>query len=58
MPDPISHKTELIEGTVSYSEAFDPDDPTLMDCYPRCEMENPFVTDHRLRYNNERFAIN
>ena len=35
----ICHKTEFIDGTVSYSEAFDPDDPTLMDYYPRYGME-------------------
>jgi hypothetical protein len=33
-PDFICHRTEIIDGTVSYSEAFDPHDPTLMDRYP------------------------
>jgi hypothetical protein len=34
----ICHKTEFIYGTLSYAEAFDPDDPTLMDRYPRYDM--------------------
>ena len=38
MPDRICHKTEFIDGTVSYSEALNPDDPTLMDRYPRYDM--------------------
>jgi len=46
MPELLCLNTEFIDGTESYSEAFDPDDP------------NTLVTDHRLRYNNERFAIN
>jgi hypothetical protein len=35
IPDLICHKTEFIDGTVSYSEAFDPDDPTPVDRYSR-----------------------
>ena len=35
----ICHKTEFIYGTLSYAEAFDPDDPTLMDRYPRYDMD-------------------
>ena len=31
----ICHKTEFIYGKLSYAEAFDTDDPTLMDRYPR-----------------------
>ena len=57
----ICHKTEFIDGTVSYSEAFDPDDPTLMDRYPRYDMDKHLgdrPLTPRLRYNNEWFAIN
>ena len=32
MPEPLYHKTKFIDGTESYSEAFN---PTLMDRYPR-----------------------
>ena len=39
MPDLICHRTDIIDGTVSYSEAFDPDDPTMMDRYPRYDMD-------------------
>ena len=39
MPDSICHKTEIIDGTVSYSETFDPDYPTLMDCHPSYDMD-------------------
>jgi hypothetical protein len=31
MPELFCHKTEFIDGTESYSEAFNPDDPTLME---------------------------
>jgi hypothetical protein len=43
MPDTciICHKTEIIDGTVSYSETFDPDDPTLMDSHPSYGMDKP-----------------
>jgi hypothetical protein len=40
MPD-ICHKTEIIDGTVSYSETFDPDDPTLMDRLQSYDMVKP-----------------
>lgn len=39
MPDLICHKTEFIDRTISYSVSFDPDDPTLMDRYPRYDMD-------------------
>jgi hypothetical protein len=29
-----SYKTEYRDGSVSFSESFDPDDPTLIDRYP------------------------
>ena len=37
MPDFLCHKTEFIDGTVSYSE--DPDDSTLIDRYLEYEMD-------------------
>ena len=39
MPELLCHKTEFIDGTESYSEIYYPDDPTLMDCYPRYDMD-------------------
>jgi hypothetical protein len=30
----LSYKTEFKEGSVSFSESFDPDDPTLIDRFP------------------------
>ena len=30
----LSYKTEFKDGSVSFSESFDPDDPTLIDRYP------------------------
>ena len=30
MPELVCYKTEFWDGTESYSEAFDPDDPTLV----------------------------
>ena len=39
MSDLICHRTEIIDGTVSYSEAFDPNDPTLMDRYSSYDMD-------------------
>ena len=39
MPEPLYHKTKFIDGTESYSEAFN---PTLMDRYPRYDTDtNP-----------------
>ena len=39
MPEPLYHKTKFIDGTESYSEAFN---PTLMDHYPRYDTDtNP-----------------
>jgi hypothetical protein len=34
MPGLLFYKMEFKDGPVSYSEAFDPDDPTRMDRYP------------------------
>lgn len=39
MPEPLCYKTEFRDGTKSYSEAFDPDDPKLTDCYPRYDKD-------------------
>jgi hypothetical protein len=39
MPDLICHRTEIINGRVSYSEAFDPDNSTLMDRYPSYDID-------------------
>ena len=39
MPELLCHKTEFIDGTESYSEIYYPDDPTLMDCYPRYDTD-------------------
>ena len=33
MPGQLCYKTEFKYGSVSYSQAFDPDDPTLIDRY-------------------------
>ena len=30
----LCYKIDFRDGTESYTEAFDPDDPTLIDCYP------------------------
>jgi hypothetical protein len=39
MPEPLYHKTKFIDGTESYSEAFN---PPLMDRYPRYDTDtNP-----------------
>jgi len=34
MPELLCYKTEFRDRTDSYSVAFDPEDPTLMDRYP------------------------
>jgi hypothetical protein len=34
MPGQLCYKTEFEDGSVSYLEAFDLDDPTLIDCHP------------------------
>ena len=45
MPELPCHKTEFIDGTEFYSEAFD---PTLIDRYPRYHttLTHILVTDH------------
>lgn len=50
MSELMCYRTEYRDGTESYSEAFNPDDPTLLDRYPR------YVTDTGLgdRPNNGR----
>ena len=37
--NPSAIKTEFRDGTKSYSEAFDPDDLNLTDCYPRYDKD-------------------
>ena len=39
MPGQLCYKTEYKYGSVSYSEAFDPDDPTLIDRYPEYDTD-------------------
>ena len=39
MPGQLCYKTEFEDGSVSYSEAFDPDDPTLIDRHPEYDTE-------------------
>jgi len=39
MPELLCYKTEFRDGTEFYSEAFDPDDPTLIDRYPRYDTD-------------------
>jgi hypothetical protein len=45
MPELLCLKTEFIDGTESYSEAFD---PTLIDRYPRYDttLTHTLVKDH------------
>jgi hypothetical protein len=35
----LSYKTEFKDGSVSFSESFDPDDPTLIDRFPDYTIE-------------------
>jgi hypothetical protein len=58
MPDLICHKTEFIDRTMFYSEAFDPDDTTLMDRYPRYDIDKLLgdrpptpIQQREVRYN-------
>ena len=39
MPGKLCYKMEFKDGSVSYSEAFDPDDPTLIDRYPEYDTD-------------------
>lgn len=39
MPELIGYKTEFRDGTELYSEAFDPNDPTLMGRYPKYDTD-------------------
>ena len=39
MPGQLCYKMEFKDGSVSYSEAFDPDDPTLIDRYPEYDTD-------------------
>ena len=39
MPGQLCYKVEFKDGSVSYSEAFDPDDPTLIDRYPEYDTD-------------------
>jgi hypothetical protein len=45
----ICYKTEFEDGSVSFSESFDPDDPSLIDRHPEY---NTLVIDHRHPHNN------
>ena len=36
----LCYKMEFKDGSMSYSEAFDPDDPTLIDRYPEYDTDN------------------
>jgi len=47
MPELLCLKTEFRDGRESYSEAFDLDDPTLMDCYTRYDT-NSYLDDRPL----------
>ena len=49
MPELVCYKTEFWDGTESYSEAFDPDDPTLVDHYPTYNMET-YLGDREVRF--------
>ena len=44
----LSYKTEFKDGSVSFSESFDPDDPALIDRYPDYTTE----TDRQHTHNN------
>jgi hypothetical protein len=39
MPGLLCYRMEFKDGPVSYSEAFDPDDLTRMDRYPKCNID-------------------
>ena len=39
MPGQLCYKTEFEDGSVSYSQAFDPDDPTLIGSYPEYDID-------------------
>ena len=39
MPELLCYKTEFRDRTESSPEAFDPDDPTLIDRYPRYDTD-------------------
>jgi hypothetical protein len=43
MPGQLCYKTEFKYGSVSYSQAFDPDDPTLIDRYPEYDTDKHLV---------------
>ena len=38
----LCYKTEFEDGSVSYSEAFDPDDPSLIDRHPEYDTDKHF----------------
>jgi hypothetical protein len=42
MPGQLCYKTEFEDGSVSYSDAFDPDDPTLIDRHPEYDTDRHF----------------
>jgi hypothetical protein len=44
----LAYKTEFKDGSVSFSESFDPDDPSLIDRYPDYTIE----TDRQHPHNN------
>jgi len=57
MPDLICHKTEFIDRTMFYSKAFDPDDPTPIDCYPRYDMDKHLGDRPPTPIQQRKFAI-
>jgi hypothetical protein len=58
----LSYKTEFKDGSVSFSESFDPDDPTLIDRFPDYTIETdlgerpPTPTQQREKTASERLA--
>jgi hypothetical protein len=48
----LTYKTEFKDGSVSFSESFDPDDPALLDHYPDYTTEQTLEIDHRHPHNN------
>ena len=56
--DKLSYKTEFKDGSVSFSESFDPDDPTLIDRFPDYTTETDLgerpPTPTQQRYKNSK----
>ena len=43
MPGQLYYKKEFKDGSVSYSDAFDPDDPPLIDRHPEYDTDKHLV---------------